>query len=132
MVFDVLPAPVDIQTLQKRCEILDQLENRLASQPQWHECESAAEYRKMRREGHNGFIATVLNPNARITHASARDGHEIELRIIHPTQGQSKGVWLHFHAGKCKALCDDISPKTMTMKYAYLCPMGSRGFCYWK
>lgn len=108
MVFDVLPAPVDTQALEKRYEILDQLECQFASQPQWHECESPAEYRRMRRGGLNGFTAPVLNPNARITHASARDGHEIELRIIHPSQRQSRGVWLHFHAGRCKALYVDI------------------------
>jgi hypothetical protein len=100
MSLNVLPIPVDEATLQARHKTLDTLEAQLAGSVQWQECESAAAYRKMRREGLNGFQAPALNPNARTVNISGRDGYQIELRIIAPKDKPSRGVWLHFHAGK--------------------------------
>ncbi|KAJ5639983.1 uncharacterized protein N7484_007845 [Penicillium longicatenatum] len=99
MSLNVLPIPVDEATLQARHKTLDTLEAQLAGSVQWQECESAAAYRKMRREGLNGFQAPALNPNARTVNVSGRDSYQIELRIIAPKDKPSRGVWLHFHAG---------------------------------
>ncbi|KAL2815735.1 carboxylesterase [Aspergillus granulosus] len=99
MSLNVQPAPVDPAILKARQEFLDKYEAQLVGSLQWNQCDSAADYRKMRREGLNGFPKPVLNPKARTVTIAARDGHRIELRIISPSQQQSKGVWLHFHAG---------------------------------
>jgi acetyl esterase len=100
MSLNVVPHPIDEATLKARLEFLDKFEAQLAGSIQWQDCESPAAYRKMRREGLNGFIAPALNPKARLLNISARDGSHIELRIIAPTEQSSKGVWLHFHAGE--------------------------------
>lgn len=100
MSLNVLPRPIAQSSLKARKEFLDKFEAQLAGSSQWQECESPAAYRKMRREGLNGFQAPVLNPEARIVNIPARDGHQIGLRIIAPTEQPSKGVWLHFHAGE--------------------------------
>ncbi|KAF9886746.1 hypothetical protein FE257_011123 [Aspergillus nanangensis] len=99
MSLNVQPRPTTTSILQARHEFLDKFEAQLAGSLQWQDCESPAAYRKMRREGLNGFPAPILNPQARTVTVSARDGHGIELRIITPTKQESKGVWLHFHAG---------------------------------
>lgn len=100
MSLNVLPVPVDEATLKSRLQYLEKLETQLAGSIQWQECESAAAYRKMRRRGLNGFTAPTLNPRARTANVTGRDGNEIELRIIAPQNQPSRGVWLHFHAGK--------------------------------
>jgi hypothetical protein len=100
MSLNIKPAPVDPAVLKARLEFLDKFESELAGSLQWNQVESAAEYRRMRREGLNGFKKPVLNPKSRTLSIDARDGHKIELRVIAPSQGQSKGVWLHFHAGQ--------------------------------
>lgn len=100
MSLNVLPVPVDEATLKARLEHLEKFEAQLARSIQWQECESAAAYRKMRREGLNGFTAPTLNPRARTTNVTGRDGNRIELRIIAPKNQPSRGIWLHFHAGK--------------------------------
>ncbi|OQE06643.1 hypothetical protein PENVUL_c017G02431 [Penicillium vulpinum] len=99
MPLNVLPAPVDEATLKARLIHLDKFEAQLTRSIQWQECESAAAYRKMRREGLNGFTAPALNPKAKTVDVLGRDGHQIELRIIAPQEKPSRGVWLHFHAG---------------------------------
>lgn len=60
---------------------------------------SAPEYREMRRAGTNGFKRVPEIADAQNLTIQARDGTEIELRIIKPTTGASKGSLLHFHAG---------------------------------
>ncbi|KAF5227680.1 hypothetical protein FAUST_11626 [Fusarium austroamericanum] len=60
---------------------------------------SAPEYREMRRAGTNGFKKVPEIAEAQNLTIHARDGTEIELRIIMPTTGASKGSLLHFHAG---------------------------------
>ncbi|KAJ5715904.1 uncharacterized protein N7483_013085 [Penicillium malachiteum] len=99
MTSNMLPGPIDEVKLKARLEFLDNLEAKLATAVQWKECESPAEYHKMRREGTNGFMAPVLNPAARLANVTGRDGNQIELRIIAPTEKASRGVLLHFHAG---------------------------------
>ncbi|KAL3481532.1 carboxylesterase [Aspergillus californicus] len=99
MSLNVLPAPIDEATLKARLGHLDKLEAQLAGSIQWQECESAAAYRRMRREGLNGFTAPTLNPHARTVDVSGRAGNRIELRVIAPQKQPSRGVWLHFHAG---------------------------------
>jgi acetyl esterase len=100
MSLEVTPRAVDPENLKERLAYLDVLEDQLAGNIQWNECESPAAYRKMRREGLNGFAAPVTNPEAKTLSIRGRDGHEIELRIISPENQPSKGIWLHFHAGE--------------------------------
>jgi hypothetical protein len=99
MSLEITPHPIDAATRSARLDFLDKFEAQLAGQIQWQECESPEIYRKMRREGLNGFTAPVKNPNRRIVNIRGRDGHQIELRVIDPENQKAKGVWLHFHAG---------------------------------
>ena len=100
MSFDITPSAVDADVLEERMKYLDNLEAQLSASVQWKECSSPAEYRRMRREGLNGFQVPVSNPMARTITITGREGHSIELRIIGPESGVNKGVWLHFHAGE--------------------------------
>jgi hypothetical protein len=100
MSLEIRPRGIDPATLRARLKFLDKFEAQLARQIQWQECESPEEYRKMRREGLNGFTAPVKNPKRRIVNLRGRDGQQIELRIIDPENQKAKGVWLHFHAGQ--------------------------------
>ncbi|KAL4811339.1 carboxylesterase [Aspergillus unguis] len=99
MSLNLAPLPVDEATLKARLDFLDKFEAQLAGSIRWQDCESPAAYRKMRREGLNGFTAPALNPKARLVNISGRDGHQIELRVIAPTKKPGRAVWLHFHAG---------------------------------
>lgn len=100
MSLEIRPRAVSPSSLNTRLEFLDKFETQLAGQIQWQECESPHAYRKMRREGLNGFTAPVENPKRRIVNIRGRDGYEIELRIIDPENQTAKGIWLHFHAGQ--------------------------------
>lgn len=100
MSFEISPSAIDPEKLKDRTAYLDILEAQYSGTIQWNECQSPAAYRDMRREGLNGFPAPVRNPNAKPLSIRGRDGHEIELRIISPECQQSKGIWLHFHAGE--------------------------------
>lgn len=100
MSLEVEPRAIDPKRLKDRLDYLDDLEAKYADNIQWNECDTPTAYRRMRREGLNGFIAPVRNPKAKTFSIRGRDGHEIELRIISPEDQPSKGAWLHFHAGK--------------------------------
>ncbi|HET6609221.1 MAG TPA: alpha/beta hydrolase [Rhodopila sp.] len=53
--------------------------------------------REARRQGRGPFPAPILSPRARTQTIPGRDGNEIKLRIIEPTQ--INGVYLHLHGG---------------------------------
>lgn len=126
MALDIRPHPVDDTTLKTRLDYLDKLEAQLSDSLQWNACESAAAYRKMRREGLNGFNAPLKNPKARTVNISGRDSQQIELRIIEPENQSTKGVWLHFHAGESEI--ETFSAFKHTIK-AYII---DRRLCDWK
>jgi len=67
-------------------------------QPSWYSLSSVSEYRKKRAQGLDGFVSPVLYAGAKTVYIAARDGHQIELRIIEPAK-DTQGVLLHFHAG---------------------------------
>lgn len=92
---------VSAEQLKEREATLDRLEKMTKSQVQWYECGAPA-YRKMRLEGTGGFPQPHFNANATTVTCTARDKHKINLRIIRPASGASKGVFLHFHAGKAR------------------------------
>lgn len=85
-------------TLEARAAAMTKLEQVCASQVQWYEFESPAQYRKMRSEGTNGFPKPQLWEGARNIQIQTRDGHSMELRIIDPLRTKN-AVLLHFHAG---------------------------------
>jgi len=100
---NISPAPVPAAVLKARYELADQLEKMLANDTPWYEFESPSAYRKARREGLNGFKKPVLNERARSVTFAARDGYDVELRVIAPSSKPSKGTWLHFHAGEYRS-----------------------------
>lgn len=83
-----------------RHALASNLEKLLAKDKNWYEFPTPQHYRDARRSGTNGFKEPVLNEAARSVTFTGRDGNSIELRVIKPKTGPSKGVWLHFHAGK--------------------------------
>jgi acetyl esterase/lipase len=69
--------------------------------PEWWNI-GAEVTREARRQGRGPFPAPVLSPRARTQTITGRDGNEIKLRIIEPSQtnpGQINGVYLHIHGG---------------------------------
>ncbi|TVY54803.1 Acetyl esterase [Lachnellula cervina] len=84
--------------LDAREATMKNVEAMCRGQPQWYSLSSVAEYRKKRAEGLDGFVSPALYSGAKTVYIAARDGHQIELRIIQPPK-ESKGVLLHFHAG---------------------------------
>ena len=91
--------PVSEQVRKARHAFADKLEKQLAADKPWYDFPDPADYRKARRDGTHGFNKPIRNERARLVNIAARDGHEIELRIISPESKPAKGVWLHFHAG---------------------------------
>lgn len=94
------PLPISAENLKARLDFLDKLEIQFAKDAPWDKFESAAEYRKAKADGINGFPKPNLDPNARTVQFPARDMHQVELRVIQPTSSPSRGTWLHFHGGK--------------------------------
>lgn len=94
------PSTIAPGALKGRLEFADRLEKLIANDKNWYEFPTPQEYRDARRNGTNGFKAAVFNDKARLVRFSGRSGNAIELRVIVPTAGSSKGVWLHFHAGE--------------------------------
>lgn len=99
MSLNVQPARVAEDVQDKRRKLADRLEKELANDTPWYEFPTPAAYRRARRDGTHGFKRPPLNNNARMLTIYGRDKNAIELRIIDPTTGPSRGVWLHFHAG---------------------------------
>ncbi|KAF4338316.1 lipase esterase [Fusarium beomiforme] len=98
MSVNVRPSHVSDEVLATRLELVARLEKQLANTKQWYDFEDPQDYRKARAGGTHGFERPVLNDKARLVYAPGRGGQKIEIRVIGPP-GQSKGVFLHFHAG---------------------------------
>lgn len=69
----------------------------LTGLPEWWNVSPAAA-RAARRLGRGPFPAPVLSPRARTITIQGRDGNEIPLRVLAPSQ-PARGVYLHIHGG---------------------------------
>ncbi|RGP68817.1 hypothetical protein FSPOR_5023 [Fusarium sporotrichioides] len=98
MSVNVRSSHVSDQVRASRIELVDQLEKQSANAKQWYDFEDPQDYRKARAEGTHGFVRPTLNDKARLVYCVGRGGQKIEIRVIEPP-GQSKGVFLHLHAG---------------------------------
>lgn len=112
MAVNVRPVQVSASTLQERERFVDQLEQLTANNKKWYEFPTPQEYRNARRDGTNGFQKPAINEKAWLINVAGRAGNSIELRVIEPVKEPSRGVWLHFHAGKTNAPWHKISPNT--------------------
>lgn len=90
--------PATPQVLRKREEDMAKVEEMCKSQTEWYKFETAADYRRARQEGTHGFKKPPIYEQAATITVPARDGHQIELRIVKSNQS-TKNVLLHFHAG---------------------------------
>ena len=99
MSLNVHPAQISASAQKARLELADRLEKLIANDKNWYEFPTPQDYRNARFNGTNGFKAPVFNDEARLIKFNSRQGNSIELRVIEPTNGSSKGVFLHFHAG---------------------------------
>ncbi|RBQ80011.1 hypothetical protein FVER14953_05842 [Fusarium verticillioides] len=99
MALNFRPAHVSASTLEGRLEFADRLEKLLANDKNWYEFPTPQDYRDARRDGTHGFKKPVCNDKARLIKFTGREGNSIQLRVIEPSAGSPKGVWLHFHAG---------------------------------
>jgi acetyl esterase/lipase len=75
----------------------DQLVELLTPLPDWWVV-GAEVTREARRRGDGPFPMAVKSPRARVITIPGRDGNDIPLRIINPTQ-PPRGVYLHIHGG---------------------------------
>ena len=99
MSVNVRPTQVSASIQKGRLELADKLEKLIANDKNWYEFPTPQDYRDARLNGTNGFKKPVFSDKARLINFTGRDGNSIELRVIDPPTGPSKGVWLHFHAG---------------------------------
>lgn len=100
MAVNVRAVQVSASKQKERIDLADRLEKLIAGDKNWYEFPTPQDYRDARRNGTNGFKKPVFNEKARLLTCTGRAGNPIELRVIEPSTGHSKGVWLHFHAGK--------------------------------
>ena len=68
----------------------------LTGQPEWW-IVGAAAARAARRRGDGPFPAPVMSSRARTLTITGKDGNEIPLRVIAPSQ--PRGIYLHLHGG---------------------------------
>lgn len=92
------------QVLEKRAALCDTLEANTSKAIEVFRDVSAQEYREMRQNGTNGFNKPPEISEAENMTIKRRDGTDMELRIVKPTTGSSRGSLLHFHAGPLKPI----------------------------
>jgi acetyl esterase len=115
MAVNVRPAQISASIQKGRLEFADRLEKLIANDKSWYEFPTPQDYRDARLNGTNGFKAPVFSDKARLIKFNGREGNWIELRVIKPTTGPSKSVWLHFHAGEH----DTLYQKSITIAEVY-------------
>lgn len=103
----------------------NRLEKLLANDKPWHEFPTPQDYRVARRDGTHGLKKPLCNDKARLINFTGREGNSIELRVIEPTTGPSKGVWLHFHAGTSHSVL-------IHKREAHQVIQLNRGLCHWQ
>jgi len=75
----------------------EQMISLLTGQPEWWIIGAAA-MRAARRRGEGPFPAPIMSARARTIVIRGKDGNEIGLRVIEPTQ-PPRGIYLHLHGG---------------------------------
>ncbi|EWY79375.1 hypothetical protein FOYG_17453 [Fusarium oxysporum NRRL 32931] len=91
MTLNVRPAQVSASVRKGRLELVDRLEKHLKNDKNWYEFPTPQDYRDARRDGTHGFKKPARNDKARLINFTGREGNSIELRVIEPSTGSSKG-----------------------------------------
>lgn len=99
MAFTIAVNECNPEMLAERQRVNVKLEKITNEQTQWFDAPSPQEYRRWRKEGLHGYPKPFQHPKAEMIEIPSTKGKPIALRII-PPSGPSKGVYLHFHAGK--------------------------------
>jgi acetyl esterase/lipase len=86
-------AAIDAETANLNTKMIELL----TGQPEWWVVGPAA-FRAARRRGEGPFPAPVMSSRARTLTIPGKDGNELLLRVIAPTQ-PARGVYLHLHGG---------------------------------
>jgi acetyl esterase len=86
-------AAIDAETANLNAKMIELL----TGQPEWWVVGPAA-FRAARRRGEGPFPAPVMSSRARTLTIPGKDGNELMLRVIAPTQ-PARGVYLHLHGG---------------------------------
>lgn len=86
-------AAIDAETANLNAKMIELL----TGQPEWWVVGPAA-FRAARRRGEGPFPAPVMSSRARTLTIPGKDGNELLLRVIAPTQ-PARGVYLHLHGG---------------------------------
>jgi len=86
-------AAIDRETAALNAQMIELL----TGQPEWWITGPAA-FRAARRRGEGPFPAPVMSSRARTLTITGRDGRQIALRVIAPSQ-PPRGVYLHLHGG---------------------------------
>jgi acetyl esterase/lipase len=86
-------AAIDPDTAKLNAQIIDLLNG----QPEWW-IVGAAAMRAARRRGEGPFPAPVMSSRARTITITGKDGNQIPLRVIEPSQ-PPRGIYLHVHGG---------------------------------
>jgi acetyl esterase len=86
-------AAIDAETANLNAKMIELL----TGQPEWWIAGPAA-FRAARRRGEGPFPAPVMSSRARTLTITGKDGNELLLRVIAPTQ-PPRGVYLHLHGG---------------------------------
>jgi acetyl esterase len=85
-------AAIDRETAQSNAQMIELL----TGQPEWW-IVGAAAARAARRRGDGPFPAPVMSSRARTLAIAGKDGNEIALRVVAPSQ--PRGIYLHLHGG---------------------------------
>jgi acetyl esterase/lipase len=80
------------ETAQSNAQMIELL----TGQPEWW-IVGAAAARAARRRGDGPFPAPVMSSRARTLTITGKDGNEIQMRVIAPSQ--PRGIYLHLHGG---------------------------------
>lgn len=83
---------IDRETAQSNAQMIELL----TGQPEWW-IVGAAAARAARRRGDGPFPAPVMSSRARTLVITGKDGNEIQMRVIAPSQ--PRGIYLHLHGG---------------------------------
>ena len=86
-------AAIDPDTAKLNAQIIDLLNGQL----EWW-IVGAAAMRAARRRGEGPFPAPVMSSRARTITITGKDGNQIPLRVIEPSQ-PPRGIYLHVHGG---------------------------------
>ncbi|KAH7050082.1 carboxylesterase [Macrophomina phaseolina] len=109
-ILEIAVNPCSAADLALRREQNARIEAATKAEKPWYTYPSVADFRATGMPAHH---SAWLNPAADIIDIPSTYGnHTIQLRRIVPTQGEARGVWLHFHAGGfvvgSNSMCDSL------------------------